>query len=356
MSEQQTAIEQNTIVMTTNVSSLNKSIGQMNKLINSLYNLGSLLNNLGSIISATSALANRKLLPKFDMDKFKEIMIELLEDNVKITKSMKPKIGMTTGKGGSGNAFNAKDAMKGIFAGIKADMGGTLAHLAKSVSTASQSPFGDIGVMIEGAISPLTVMGKMGKSGWNAAGKTMGAMKGAFSSMGPQMAALSLVMEPIMALLNGILAPFQIFTDIFGLYGEIIGQAFLPSIMKLVPVFISFIPAVLAFSEIITAMLPLFIGGLLPTLNLLSVAMEVIAPSFSVLAAVITDGLEPLTNFQNSFGTLTASWSDAVGSFFQPMRDAVEWMQGNDNVFGDWWSGFSDFFKNEGSHKDWWKK
>jgi len=96
-----------------------------------------------------------------------------------------------------------------------------------------------------------------------------GEFGGQFKTMGK----MALVMAPMQALIGGILEPFEPLTEIFGMFGEMIGIGLLPIVQALIPALMSFVPLFQYFGyvcELITPALTPIIDGFMALGNVLS--------------------------------------------------------------------------------------
>lgn len=182
-------------------------------------------------------------------------------------------------------------------------------------------------------------------------GKVMG---GAIGSVAPQMMAMKIALEPMNALINGILAPLEPLTEIFGAFGQIIGTALMPIMQEIIPILLSFMPilqaiippigqfllALFKFSDIgliiaiITPLMPLLqqlanlFGALMTAVmpiaallsNLVGLFAQWLVPIIGVLVVAIQPAIEWLNNLATAGNMLTDSlktiydWFNSIGN------------------------------------------
>lgn len=150
------------------------------------------------------------------------------------------------------------------------------------------------------------------KGGWQGITKSMGASLGPLKamgstmmSMGPQMAALMLVIQPVMAFLEGILAPLEPLSELLGSFGEALGLVFVPVVQQIVQTFIPFLPYVIEF-----------------------------ALQFGKIFLVIFDTISPLGILISYIGTFTGA------------MDPEKWKSQLDGVWIGIWTWLSDTVPN----------
>lgn len=179
--------------------------------------------------------------------------------------------GSTVSTGDGGTIFTTGGKLKGnIWEGMKegAQTGATLGSLTPKFGADSQfgSLLGKYGAMMGGGI-----------------GGVAGGMGAAFSSLGPQMLALTLAIKPIMALIQGILEPFDIIIELFGAIGQIIGLLLIPIIMPIAKMLIAMMPPIMA---IVQMLIPLIDIIALP-LTLIAFLLQIAMPVITIIATAL---------------------------------------------------------------------
>lgn len=214
-----------------------------------------------------------------------------------------------------------KEAFGGIVGNLKGDLGGF-----DQAKGGSQKAFGGLKGIAQsfGKLSP----------------KIFSSMGGMLASMGPQMAALAIVMKPVQALLEGLLEPFSILSDTFGQYGEILGQMFLPVILIVNDMLIAFLPIISALAEVMGPLVQLFMmfGT---TMGIWMVLMPVIEPYIGLIA-------NALSNFANILnGTLGGALSFITGvieAWVSIFLGVFEWANEAINTIGELGTTIRNFF------------
>lgn len=213
------------------------------------------------------------------------------------------------------------------------------------------------------AIPPPATMNAVAKVG-NAFGgvksKAMQALStgvSQFAAMGPQMALMAVVVQPLMAGLSALLEPFSLLSGLFEAYGAILSQAFYPIIMMIMDLGIAFIPVLQMLTPILTLIVNLFftfsgvgfviniLQGLVPLLTALGPIFQLVG---ELLNAVITPFLNILGQIWNLFAELitrTEGFRNAIQAAIDVLKDSVEAVE-------EWGSGVVDFFQGEGKYFD----
>ena len=255
----------------------------------------------------------------------------LLKDMPNVIKSLKDtfKNNKNTLKQGAfqalGKGFTPKARLQGIGKIMKSPISGAVNRTKETFKQGAFETFGKgftpkarlggIGKMIKAPIS--------GALGGGVAKGIGGAMMGGISSLGPQMLALSLVMKPIGALLEGIMEPLEPITDLFGAVGEILGTLLIPIVNDIMKVFMPLLPILI---DVVKALNPVIAIMMLP-LTLLGNTMQIVGPAIGVLSGWIADlmgGLTDVIDFGKGFlsdlslniGGTISSWGADVGSKF----------------------------------------
>jgi phage-related protein len=171
-------------------------------------------------------------------------------------------------------------------------------NTAQGLGKAAMTPGQDAGGLAQAGFGIKQIFantfGAMGRQG-AAAIKPLTA---GFGQMFPQMAAMALVMEPLMAFIGGLLEPFSMITDMFGSFGEILGQALIPVLTTMVmPLLISMMPLFQSLSQVLAPLLQLFFAfsglGILmqiltPLMPLINMLAGALATVMNVISPVIT--------------------------------------------------------------------
>lgn len=181
-----------------------------------------------------------------------------------------------------------------------------------------------------GLKSAPSVLGGLGKS-----------MMGGMASLGPQMLALTLVMKPLSALMEGIMEPLEPLIDLFGMVGEVIGLLLVPIVQALMEALLPIMPMLIA---IVMALMPLIKASMIP-LMLLGDVMTATMPILTGIIGMIGDFisfLNPIIDFVTGFADiLSGGFGNFVTTLFDSLRN---WAQGLVDDFGNWISRtFDDF-------------
>jgi len=199
----------------------------------------------------------------------------------------------TLGKGTSGGTSGGASGTGNLF-------GGTL--LGKGFEGFDMKELFTEGFDLGGAGSGI---GKRAQGLKSVAGGALGGLGKSFgaglSMMGPQMLALSLIMKPIGALLNGIFAPLEMITDIFGAVGDILGLLLVPIMKEVGDVLLPILPILVDVVKI-----------LIPVISLLMIPMSLLGETMQLLSAgiqVLTGGLAGL---MDGFGSQVTGFVDGL--------------------------------------------
>jgi hypothetical protein len=197
-------------------------------------------------------------------------------------------------------SFNAQESFKNIFSSLfgKGEGGLSLKTILPGMPDfgAKWKGFKEI----FGSSHPILSQGPKLFGALGQAGRSIAKMPfQAIGAMGPQMAAMSLVMQPVMAFLEGFLSPFEFLGDMFGAFGEILGMMFLPIVQMLVPMMAEWIPILmqiaLALQPVIEFMFNLVFhfSGLSIIFGVLQTVIESFMPVFEALKPIF-DELTPV--------------------------------------------------------------
>ena len=202
---------------------------------------------------------------------------------------------------------------------IPATMRG-IGTMAKSGYTAAGG--GGTGVwggMVEGSGKLLDNMKAMFKGGLGNTAKAQAKSVaqpfiGALSSLGPQMAMMAIVMAPVQALLEGLFEPFEMITDIFGAYGSILGQMFIPILMAIQPILLSMLPIFEAIAPMLGQLI-LMIFQFMTPIGLLLPLFEAIMPFLMIGIQFISGLIEQFALLMSNFKPLEFAFSLISGLF-----------------------------------------
>lgn len=152
----------------------------------------------------------------------------------------------------------------------------------------------------------------------NATGKTSGiggAMMGAVAGLGamiPQMMALAIVTQPLRAFLEGIMSPFEVISELFGAFGEVLGTAFIPVIVEIVNAVVPFLPIVAGLAQILAPLILLAFKFLTP-LGLLMTIFQVLAQFVPPdIAKMFTDMPQTIANGMSGVGAAIMGWVNGL--------------------------------------------
>lgn len=188
-------------------------------------------------------------------------------------------------------------------------------------------------------------VGKIGKSAGKALG---GAFKGAAGMAGPMMAA-SIAAEPLMAFLNGFLAPLSILSDVMGGMGARLSVILVPLVLKLVEILFALMPLI----EILMVALMPIIDVLIMLIDPLIAILEWLMPLFDLLVPLgqyIAALIEPLAllmnlmtgqiSFQEFWDGLIENFKTVARSIAGMFIEVIEWLFGKDGQIADAIGGF----------------
>ena len=190
-----------------------------------------------------------------------------------------------------------------------------------------------IGTKVPSKLGGIFSVGK-GLTG-NILGTAGKAITGGLAALGPQMLALTLIMKPVSALLEGLLEPLEPIIDLFGMVGEVIGLLLVPIVKALMDVLLPFMPLLM---EIVMAFMPLIRIMLIPLMllgNLLNAIMPLLTAfigwfgNIFQLLDFISIPIEKLSNFL----------SDIIERFVSGITD---WFERSSDVIKDWFQGIWD--------------
>jgi len=120
-------------------------------------------------------------------------------------------------------------------------------------------------------------------------------------TMGKGMLMMSLVTQPVQALLEGLLEPFSVISDLFGTIGEMLSLAFIPAMNVLTEAFMPIMPLFMELANVLAgpfAAIMTAIAG--PLAEILKALLPPFTQFISIIAGPLSAGivflLEPLTN------------------------------------------------------------
>jgi len=161
----------------------------------------------------------------------------------------------------------------------------------------------------------ISAMFKGGFAGAKQQAKNLGApFSAALSSLGPQMAMMAIVMAPVQALLEGLFEPFEMITDIFGAYGSILGQMFIPILMVIQPILLSMLPIFEALAPMLGQLILLFFNFCTP-IGLLLPLIQGAIPFLTIGIQFIGGIIEQVSALLNNFKPLEFAFSLISGLF-----------------------------------------
>lgn len=148
-------------------------------------------------------------------------------------------------------------------------------------------------------------------------GKALGgALGGAAKMAGPMMMA-SIAAEPLMAFLNGFLAPLSILSDVMGGMGAKLSVVLVPLVLKLVEILFALMPLI---DVLMTALMPI-----------IDVVIMIIDPLIAILG-----WLMPLFDMLEPMGKYIAAMLEPIGLLMQLISGQInfsEFISGLGNTF-----------------------
>lgn len=139
----------------------------------------------------------------------------------------------------------------------------------------------------------------------------------AFATLGPQMAAMAIVTQPLMEFFNGLLEPFSILGEYFGAFGSILGQIFVPILMQLQPIFDAFIPILQSLAKPIgDILLALF------NMSSIGILIQLINPLMPLIAKII----ELVMSFVGILTPFLGIFTQIVGLLMNTLIPVVTWI------------------------------
>lgn len=208
--------------------------------------------------------------------------------------------------GSSGNLLGSiAESFKGI--GQRYEFGRTTAGMAGK---------GGIGQLVGGVKSAIAPIGK----------GIVSAFAGGFSILAPQLLALTLIMKPISALLEGILGPLDPIIELAGAIGQILGMLLVPIVSKIMSTLMPLLPILI---NVVKMFFPIIDAILLP-LSLMAFGINLIAPYLNGIIYSISWLVGQIANIVNN-----------IISWVQRLIDGMEFL----GRFGDRLSSSLDNFK-----------
>lgn len=198
---------------------------------------------------------------------------------------------------------------------------------------------GDVDSVKQQGAGYWATMKKMG----DVAKKPLGAMASQFASLGPQAMLAAVALAPMQELLTNLLEPLEPITDIFGAFGSLLSQMFLPVMQMISPFLVQLLPIMSAigvalgpivelifqFSSIgiwIAILTPLI--PLITTLaSLFAQIMTAVAPLLTLFSSIVSLGIDLILNLLTSlFSGLGISLTDittGITTFANAISDFV---------------------------------
>jgi phage-related protein len=171
---------------------------------------------------------------------------------------------------------------------------------------------------IANASSPLATIGRTFQSIKPVANNVFGGMKGAFATMAPQMMMLALVMEPVMALIGGLLEPFSMITDMFGAFGEILGTAFLPMLQNsIMPLLQAFLPIFTTLAQVLGPVIQLLFN-----FSGIGILIQVLTPLMPLITTLVTLFGQIMTALSPLILVISNIISLGIGAIFEAIGKA----------------------------------
>jgi len=149
------------------------------------------------------------------------------------------------------------------------------------------------------------------------------------SSLGPLLL-LVLAIEPLTALLEGILEPFELLIPVFEEWGMIIGSLLYPIMDSIIPILVSLTPLLIGIVEValpILEILPAIVAVLIPVIEFLVKLIVVFTTISSVAATAAKEIITVLLGIQEAlfsvfFGFKSAILDNLI-SFFRTLKEGV---------------------------------
>jgi hypothetical protein len=183
---------------------------------------------------------------------------------------------------------------KGLFQGIGQGLLAGVTHGVQRFSGGSNLKLATGTGAYAGAGGMLGGIGGLGRG----IASSMSPMVNQFKAMGPQMLAMSIILAPIQAFLEGILTPLEPLSELAGAFGEILGTALVPLVNMLMTFLTPFIPILTGIANLIAPLLPILFMILTPFGQVVALfkIMEAFMPPdvgawFANLPTVIGDAL-----------------------------------------------------------------
>jgi hypothetical protein len=142
------------------------------------------------------------------------------------------------------------------------------------------------------------------------AGKAIAPLKylgGQFGGLAKAQAKAAFIINPMQAIIGGILEPFEPLTEIFGMFGEMIGIGLLPVMQAIIPALLSFTPLFQYFGYVCTLIAP----ALTPIIDGFTALGNVISGKISFDDFLTTIKGIPLAMYNGIVASLASvDWSD----------------------------------------------
>lgn len=133
------------------------------------------------------------------------------------------------------------------------------------------------------------------------------------AALGPQMLALTLVIKPLSALLQGLLEPLEPIIDIFGAVGDILGLLLVPVVTAVMKILLPILPAL---TDIVVSLLPL--------IDLVLLALIPIIFAIEFITAIISQIIEFFSGFLDEIRDIVEDAKDWADGVIETIPDAIE--------------------------------
>ena len=263
--------------------------------------------------------------------------LQVLTSNI-VKASVRPEAflksisGQTQGKGkAAGSSASLFDALDQFIEGLQMVRGLNDDPNAKTTADPNATKKDGAGYW-----DTMKKMGAMAK-------KPLGAMQKQFAALGPQAMLAAVALAPMQELLTNLLEPLEPITDIFGAFGSLLSQMFLPVMQIITPFLTALLPIMDAIGQALGPIVELifqfssigiWIAILTPLIPLISTlaslfaqVMTAVAPLLTLFSTLVSLGIDLLLNLLTSlFGGLGISLTDitaGITNFAAAISDFV---------------------------------